>query len=131
MDKKRFEKMLYRWLYKLAHGLFLKRVESWDSHKRYQVAKDGILEEIFLSLSPDLDSLCFTKEQFEDFSEKYSKELEEHGGDSFCLIKQKNEYHVGAVYVTPNGLIRARGYLRGQLRLYGRSFFIIIPQSAS
>ncbi len=59
--------------------------------KIYEMVKDANFEEIFTSLSDDLDSLCLTQSQIIDFCKKHRSHLRQGGYGTFFLTKKDFE----------------------------------------
>ncbi len=54
----------------------------------YEMVKDATFKEIFISLSDDLDSLCFTQSQIIDFCKKHRNHLRQDGDATLFLTKK-------------------------------------------
>jgi hypothetical protein len=59
--------------------------------KIYEMVKDAIFKDMFISLSDDPDSLCLTQSQIIDFCEKHRNHLRQDGCGTFFLTKKDFE----------------------------------------
>lgn len=72
----------------------------------FKMSKDGTFKDLFLSLSPNLESLCLTQAQIKEFCKTHRTWLRTDGYGTFFLFKRGNEFFVAYVYVHSGGTLK-------------------------
>ena len=76
----------------------------------YEMITDATFAQIFGSLSNDLDKLCLTQDQIEEFCLAHADQLRTDGYGTFFLFKENGHFFVAYVYVYSDGLrVRVHG----------------------
>lgn len=69
----------------------------------YELQKDSTFKEFFTSVTPNLDSMCFTHGQIREIVKNNRSWLRTEGYGNFFLLKSNNSFFVAHVYFRTDG----------------------------
>lgn len=95
----------------------------------YKVMADATFAQIFGSLSNDLNKLCLTQDQIEEFCLSHRQLLNTYGDATLFLFKEKNDFFVASVKIYAGDLY-VYVHRLGYDRVWGSylNFRVFIPQ---
>lgn len=70
----------------------------------FKIIEDTTFPEIYSSLSPDLNKLCFTQDQIIEFCERHRSKLRKGGYATFFFFKEGDWFYITRVLVVTDGL---------------------------
>lgn len=95
----------------------------------YEMVNDATFAQMFGSLSNDLDKLCLTQDQIEEFCLAHPDQLRADGYGTFFLFKENEQFFVASVDVDSDGLyVNVHRLERGRVWDSGNRHRVVVPQ---
>lgn len=98
----------------------------------FEMSKNGTFKDLFLSLSPNLESLCLTQAQIKEFCKTQRSWLRTDGYGTFLLFKKGEDFFVADVGVYSDGAlgVSVRRFGNSDVWDAGPRRRVVVPQLA-
>lgn len=95
----------------LSSAVSRKRIKFGKVKARiHKIKKDGTYEQMFKSISDNLDKLCFTKDQIELFLQQRPDWFIRSEWRTLFLFKEDGQFRIARVYLTLGRILRISSY---------------------